>query len=108
MGLFFVVPGYRETLRITGRALLVRDLDLRQSMEMKGVVPDLALVVNIDEVFFHCAKCVIRSGLWDFQKWASVDGMGTLADALIDQVGLEEDVQVVHAQLEDSYDKNLY
>ena len=108
VGLFFGVPGYRETLRITGRALLVRDLDLRQSMEMKGVVPDLALVVNIDEVFFHCAKCVIRSGLWDFQKWASVDGMGTLADALIDQVGLEEDVQVVHAQLEDSYDKNLY
>ena len=108
VGLFFVVPGYRETLRITGRALLVRDLDLRKSMEMKGVVPDLALVVNIDEVFFHCAKCVIRSGLWDFQKWASVDGMGTLADALIDHVGLEEDVQVVHAQLEDSYDKNLY
>ena len=108
VGLFFVVPGYRETLRIRGRALLVRDLDLRQSMEMKGVVPDLALVVNIDEVFFHCAKCVIRSGLWDFQEWASVDGMGTLADALIDQVGLEEDVQVVHAQLEDSYDKNLY
>ena len=108
VGLFFVVPGYRETLRITGRALLVRDLDLRQSMEMKGVVPDLALVVNIDEVFFHCAKCVIRSGLWDFQEWASVDGMGTLADAVIDQVGLEEDVQVVHAQLEDSYDKNLY
>ena len=93
VGLFFVVPGYRETLRITGRALLVRDL---------------ALVVNIDEVFFHCAKCVIRSGLWDFQEWASVDGMGTLADALIDQVGLKEDVQVVHAQLEDSYDKNLY
>ena len=108
VGLFFVVPGYRETLRIRGRALLVRDLDLRQSMEMKGVVPDLALVVNIDEVFFHCAKCVIRSGLWDFQEWASVDGMGTLADALIDQVGLKEDVQVVHAQLEDSYDKNLY
>lgn len=108
VGLFFVVPGYRETLRIRGRALLVRDLDLRQSMEMKGVVPDLALVVNIDEVFFHCAKCVIRSGLWDFQEWASVAGMGTLADALIDQVGLKEDVQVVHAQLEDSYDKNLY
>ena len=108
VGLFFVVPGYRETLRIRGRALLVRDLDLRQSMEMKGVVPDLALVVNIEEVFFHCAKCVIRSGLWDFQEWASVAGMGTLADALIDQVGLKEDVQVVHAQLEDSYDKNLY
>ena len=108
VGLFFVVPGYRETLRIRGRALLVRDLDLRQSMEMKGVVPDLALVVNIDEVFFHCAKCVIRSGLWDFQEWANVAGMGTLADALIDQVGLKEDVHVVHAQLEDSYDKNLY
>ena len=108
VGLFFMVPGYRETLRISGTALIVRDIPLREPMKIKGAVPDLALVVHIEEMFFHCAKCIIRSGLWDHRNWNDVEGMGRLADALVDQVGFQDDAEVLHAQIEESYAKNLY
>ena len=108
VGLFFMVPGYRETLRISGTALIVRDIALRQPMKIKDVVPDLALVVRIEEMFFHCAKCIIRSGLWDHRNWNDVKGMGTLADALVEQVGFQNDAEVLHTQIEESYEKNLY
>ena len=108
VGLFFMVPGYRETLRISGTALIVRDIALRQPMKIKDVVPDLALVVRIEEMFFHCAKCIIRSGLWDHRNWNDVKGMGTLADALVEQVVFQNDAEVLHTQIEESYEKNLY
>lgn len=108
VGLFFMVPGYRETLRISGTALIVRDIALRQPVKIKDVVPELALVVRIEEMFFHCAKCIIRSGLWDHLNWNDVEGMGTLADALVEQVGFQNDAEVLHTQIEESYEKNLY
>ena len=108
IGLFFMVPGYRETLRVTGTAIIVRDLELRQSMAVKGSIPELALVVNIDEVFFHCAKCIIRSGLWDADNWNNIDDMSRLADALSDQTSSEESAQEMHERIEESYEVNLY
>jgi hypothetical protein len=108
VGLFFMVPGYRETLRVTGTAIIVRDLELRESMAVKGSIPELALVVNIDEVFFHCAKCVIRSGLWDADNWNNVDDMSRLADALVDQTSSEESAHEMNERIEESYEVNLY
>ena len=108
VGLFFMVPGYRETLRVTGTAIIVRDLELRQSMAVKGSTPELALVVDIEEVFFHCAKCVIRSGLWDADSWNNTDDMSRLADALVDQTSGEESAHEMHKRIEESYEVNLY
>jgi len=64
VGLIFMIPGTKNTLRVRGRAAIVRDEELRASMEVKGRVPDLALVVELTTAYFHCAKCIIRSGLW--------------------------------------------
>lgn len=55
--------------RVSGRAMIVRDLALRQSMAIHGKTPEFAIVVTIDEAFLHCAKCVIRSGIWEQEKW---------------------------------------
>jgi hypothetical protein len=66
VGLVFLVPGRRETLRVTGRALIVRDQDIRGAMVDDGRVPDLAMVVGVEKAFFHCGKCVARSALWDY------------------------------------------
>jgi predicted pyridoxine 5'-phosphate oxidase superfamily flavin-nucleotide-binding protein len=103
-----MIPSYRETLRVTGTAIIVRDLELRKSMAIKGSTPELALVVNIDEVFFHCAKCVIRSGLWDADNWNSIDDMSRLADVLVDQTNSEESAHEMHERIEESYEVNLY
>ncbi|MDA3643060.1 pyridoxamine 5'-phosphate oxidase family protein [Saccharopolyspora indica] len=69
VGLIFFVPGRGDTLRINGRARLVRDAPFFDDMVVKGHRPVLALVVDIDEVFHHCAKAFLRSGLWKPESW---------------------------------------
>ncbi len=67
VGLIFFVPGRRETLRVAGRAMIVRDGDIRSAMMENGRTPELALVVAVEKAFFHCGKCIARSNLWDFE-----------------------------------------
>jgi len=67
VGLIFFVPGQRETLRVAGRALIVRDQDIRSTMMDKGRMPDLAMIVAVERAFFHCGKCITRSNLWEYE-----------------------------------------
>lgn len=69
VGLNFLIPGRGDTLRINGRARLVSDAPFFDEMAVKGKRPILALVVEIDDIFFHCAKAFLRSGLWDPETW---------------------------------------
>jgi len=68
-GMIFLVPGRTETLRINGRASLLRDAPFFGDMIVKGHRPRLALVVEIDTIFFHCAKAFMRSALWRPETW---------------------------------------
>jgi len=69
VGLIFLIPGRGDTLRINGRARLVRSAPFVDSMIVKGHRPILALVVEIEEVFHHCAKAFLRSQLWQPETW---------------------------------------
>lgn len=69
VGLLFLIPGRRETLRINGRARLVRDAPYFDEMIVKGHRPILSLEISIDTIFFHCAKAFLRSELWNSQTW---------------------------------------
>lgn len=70
VGLNFFLPGRGDTLRINGRAELVSNAPFFDALAVRGKRPILALVVHIDEVFHHCAKAFLRSGLWDPSTWA--------------------------------------
>jgi hypothetical protein len=69
VGTIFVVPGRSETLRINGRARLLRDAPFFGEMTVKGHRPRLALVIEIETIFFHCAKAFLRSALWQPETW---------------------------------------
>jgi PPOX class probable FMN-dependent enzyme len=69
VGLLFLVPGRGETLRINGRARLVRDAPFFDRMLVKGHRPTVALVVEIEQIFFHCPKAFMRSSLWMPETW---------------------------------------
>jgi PPOX class probable FMN-dependent enzyme len=69
VGLLFVIPGRSDTLRINGRARLVADAPFFDAMIVKGHRPILALVVGIEEVFYHCAKSFLRAQLWKPETW---------------------------------------
>jgi len=63
VGLIFLIPGRRETLRVNGRACITRDETLLASLEAMGKRPVLAIGVEVEEVYLHCAKAFIRSAL---------------------------------------------
>ncbi len=69
VGLLFMIPGTRETLRINGRAELTTEPALLERLAANGKPAVLAIRVHVRECFFHCAKAFIRSGLWKPDTW---------------------------------------
>ncbi|WBB65362.1 pyridoxamine 5'-phosphate oxidase family protein [Micromonospora sp. WMMD812] len=69
VGLIFMIPGRTDTLRINGRARLVRDAPWFDDLVVKGHRPVLAVVVEIEQIFYHCAKAFLRSELWRPETW---------------------------------------
>lgn len=69
VGLLFVIPGRGDTLRVNGRARLVSEAPFFDELVVKGHRPVLALVVEVETVFHHCAKAFLRSQLWDPETW---------------------------------------
>ena len=69
VGLLFVIPGRSDTLRINGRARLISDAPFFDDLVVQGHRPVLALVVEVQQIFHHCAKAFMRSELWDPQTW---------------------------------------
>jgi PPOX class probable FMN-dependent enzyme len=108
VGLIFLIPGKSETLRISGRAQIVRDADLRESMAVRGKTPDFALVVEVDEAFFHCSKCVVRSNLWTPQAWPALDGLPSLAQTMVDAAALPMPVEALQGIITHDETERLY
>ncbi|HEY7261108.1 MAG TPA: MSMEG_1061 family FMN-dependent PPOX-type flavoprotein [Trebonia sp.] len=108
VGIISVIPGRNDTLRINGRARLVRDAPFFDDLAVRGQRPVLALVVEIDQVFSHCPKAFMRSELWEPATWKP-DALPTTA-ALC--VAVQEPAETLE-ELEkyyspDNYAKRLY
>ncbi|TCC42757.1 pyridoxamine 5'-phosphate oxidase family protein [Kribbella speibonae] len=68
-GLVFVVPGRPRTLRVNGRARIVTDGPFFDDLIVRSQRPRLALVLDVEEVFFHCPKAFTRSRTWKPATW---------------------------------------
>lgn len=68
-GIISLIPGRNETLRINGRARLLSDAPFFDELTVKGHKPVIALVIDIEQIFFHCAKSFMRSELWRPETW---------------------------------------
>ena len=108
VGLIFLIPGKLETLRVNGRARIVRDAPLRERMAVRGKAPGLALVVEVEEAFIHCGKCMLRSQLWEREAWRRTDDLPTQAQCLVDHGKLAESLEEVQASIERSRRIGLY
>ena len=69
VGVLFMIPGTPETLRVNGRAELSAEPELLGKLAARGRSAVLAIHVQIEEVFFHCAKAFLRSQLWKPETW---------------------------------------
>ena len=88
IGLIFIIPNVDETLRINGRAFVTADPELLASMPVQNRVPKLAIVVEIDEAYMHCARAFLRSGLWQPETWPDPNTIPTLRAIMCEQKDL--------------------
>jgi hypothetical protein len=108
VGLNFLIPGRGDTLRINGRARLVGEAPFFDAMVVKEHRPLLAIVVEIETVFFHCAKAFLRSQLWRPETWdpeARVPRRAVLAQRL-ERPG--DSLEALDAYYGPSYEERLY
>lgn len=108
IGLCFMVPNRNEVVRVNGHAQVVRDLALRESMAIKGRVPDVAIVVRVEEAFYHCGKSIIRSRLWAPDQAASIEGLPTYAEAIKTHAQDERPLEEVEAVMRNNDENRLY
>src|SRR6201993_4783910 len=68
VALLFLIPGMGNTLRVNGRAHLSVDPELLASFAMEGKKPRSVIVMTIEELYFQCARAIVRSDLWNPDK----------------------------------------
>jgi len=108
VGLIFMIPGKTETLRVSGTASIVRDQGLRDSMAIRERSPEIAIVVQVEEAFFHCSKCMIRSKLWQQEHWPDLEGLPRLAQTMVDAGRLELSEADLHSLVVNDERERLY
>jgi PPOX class probable FMN-dependent enzyme len=107
VGTLFLIPGRGDTLRINGSARILSDADYFDVMVVNGNRPVLALEIDIEEVFFHCAKAFMRSETWDPSTWnpTALPSVAQLAKAIRTDW---TSAQLEEYYSEDNYRKQLY
>ena len=108
VGLIFLIPGKRETLRVSGTARIVQDAELAATLSVAGKSPDLCIVIDVEEAFFHCAKCIVRSKLWSPEHWPPIDDLPSLAQTMIDAAGINAPEQMVQGIIDKDERERLY
>ncbi|MGH7345863.1 MAG: pyridoxamine 5'-phosphate oxidase family protein, partial [Candidatus Rokuibacteriota bacterium] len=78
VGLIFLIPGREDTLRVNGRARIVRDEALLDRLAVNGKRPVTALVVEVEQCFMHCARAFKRAGLWEPERWPDAGGVRSM------------------------------
>ncbi|MBL7813782.1 MAG: pyridoxamine 5'-phosphate oxidase family protein [Saprospiraceae bacterium] len=108
VGLIFLIPGIKETLRINGEAKIVTDESILELLSCDGKKPLFAIIVTVKEAFLHCAKCMIRSKLWKTYEENKARPVPILAKALVDHGKLDISVQELDDMIKNDEKTNLY
>ena len=111
IGLLFIIPGFEDTLRVNGQARLVTEPGLLQRMSVQERTPKIAIVVQVQEVFLHCAKAFRRSHLWDPAHLQARNSMPSLVKMILDETSgapREDEMRKLDEALEHAYRTTLY
>ncbi len=107
VGLLFLVPGIDESLRVNGNAQFTADAALLAPESVAGKAPLAGLLVDVEEVFFHCGKALVRSRLWDAGTKVERSTFPTFGRILADQIA-GTDVGESERSIEEGYRTKLY
>jgi len=111
VGLLFMVPGFDDTLRVNGWANIVNDPALLEGMQVNSRLPTLAIIVEVREVFLHCAKALRRARIWDLDHRQDRSQMPSLIKMILDETTgapSEDEMRKIDAGLEEDYKQTMY
>jgi PPOX class probable FMN-dependent enzyme len=108
VGLIFVIPGVTYTLRMAGKAIIVRDAELREVMAVNRKLPEHILVIEISHVLSHCPKCMVRSGMWQPEAWPDTSNLPSFAEMLVAHAKLADTVEEMQAIIDTGTRDRLY
>lgn len=87
LSLMLLIPGSNTVMRINGRGVVSNDEALLSSFEMDGKHPRTVIVISIVEVYFQCARAVMRAELWNAEHFVDPANLPTPGQMLKDAVG---------------------
>src|SRR5438105_11707006 len=109
VALLFMVPGRLDTLRVNGRARLIREAPFFDDLVVKGHRPSLPLPLEIEEVFFHCPKASKRSSVWQPETWPDPSSLPSTAQLAKDVTDVPETLEELERYYSpEHYDRKLY
>ena len=106
VGTLFFIPGINTVLRINGNAFIEDSLEIRAQFEINNNIPKTCIIINIEEIFMHCSKALMRSSFWDHSKYLSQTDFPTISKIINDQLNSEDDEQN-HEQEDKRYKKQI-
>jgi len=108
IGLIFMIPGQRETLRISGEASITTDQEKLKFAQVGKAPVKTGLLINITKVYFHCGKAMIRSKLWDEESKIGRDDFPSFGEILKEEAKLAENKDQLDDMMEEVYTEQLY
>lgn len=87
VSLMFLIPGSGTVIRVIGKARVTADADVCAAYAKNGKAPRAVVFVGVDEVYFQCARAVMRSELWSggHADPATLPTVGAILEALTER-----------------------
>ena len=108
IGLIFVIPGHRDTLRVAGQARLVRDAALGDRLAVHGKPSQFTLLVRVRRVLCHCPKAFIRGQVWSPDDWPDTSDVPSLAEMARAHAQIDTPLEEIEVGIANSVRDNLY
>ena len=108
IGLFFLVPGMMESLRVSGHARVITDGALLASASIQGKVPSAGILVDVERALLQCGKAIKRSGLWEGTYQIERSEMASFGEILADQTDSDMSAAELDCSIDDAYKNKLY
>ena len=82
VALMFLVPGSDMIVRVNGRGRISAAPEVLQHYAKSGKEPRSVLLITPDEVYFQCARAIMRAGLWDGPVAVELPSAGDILKAV--------------------------
>lgn len=108
IGLLFLIPGNDDTIRVSGRAAVVRDEKLSEEMAFNGKPAGLVTLVRVERLLGHCPKAFIRAKAWHPDEWPDTANVPTLARMIKAHAAIEDPLPDIENLIEVANRTTLY